>query len=110
MIELIPMAGDEAGAFGLDGPEGPARGSPGLARDDDVALLLHTSGTTARPKRVPLTHRNVTASAAHIAATLGLSPADRCLNVMPLFHIHGLIGATLASVAAGAGLVCAAPI
>ncbi len=106
VIDLVPVPGGEAGGFDLDGPEGPAPDSRGLAREDDVALVLHTSGTTARPKRVPLTHRNVTASAAHIRTTLALTPADRCLNVMPLFHIHGLIGATLASVAAGAGLVC----
>ena len=106
VIELVPVMGGDAGVFDLDGPEGPAPASPGLAAADDVALVLHTSGTTARPKRVPLTHRNVTASAAHIRETLGLTPADRCLSMMPLFHIHGLIGALLASVAAGGGLVC----
>ena len=106
LIELVPVMGGAAGAFNLDGPEGPAPASQGLAREDDIALVLHTSGTTARPKRVPLSHRNVTASAAHIGETLALTSADRCLNVMPLFHIHGLIGAALASVASGAGLIC----
>lgn len=76
------------------------------AQADDIALILHTSGTTSRPKMVPLSHRNVTASARHIATTLALGPADRCLNVMPLFHIHGLIGAVLASVAGGAAVAC----
>ncbi len=108
VIELSPVIGGTAGAFTIDGPEipAPASASPGLAQEDDVALVLHTSGTTARPKRVPLTQKNVTASSAHIRATLRLSAADRCLNVMPLFHIHGLIGATLASVSAGAAVVC----
>lgn len=73
---------------------------------DDVALVLHTSGTTSRPKIVPLTSRNICASAANIAATLSLTPADRCLNVMPLFHIHGLIAAVLSSVHAGAAISC----
>ena len=73
---------------------------------DDVALVLHTSGTTSRPKIVPLTARNVCASAESIAATLALTPADRCLNIMPLFHIHGLIAATLSSMAAGAYISC----
>jgi acyl-CoA synthetase (AMP-forming)/AMP-acid ligase II len=68
--------------------------------------VLHTSGTTSRPKIVPLTHRNLCSSARHIASALSLTPADRCLNVMPLFHIHGLIGATLSSITAGASLVC----
>ncbi len=106
VIELVPEMGGQAGAFNLEGPEGPAAASPGLAGADDVALVLHTSGTTAKPKRVLLTQRNVTASASHIQSTLALTPGDRCLNVMPLFHIHGLIGAVLASVAAAAGVVC----
>jgi acyl-CoA synthetase (AMP-forming)/AMP-acid ligase II len=55
---------------------------------------------------VPLSHANLAASAAHIGATLGLTPADRCLNIMPLFHIHGLIGAVLSSLAAGASVFC----
>ncbi len=68
--------------------------------------MLHTSGTTARPKIVPLSNRNLAASARHIAATLALSPADTCLNIMPLFHIHGLIAAVLASLGAGAAVCC----
>ncbi len=68
--------------------------------------MLHTSGTTSRPKIVPLTHTNVTASAYHIGETLALKPDDVCLNIMPLFHIHGLIAATLSSIAAGASVVC----
>jgi oxalate---CoA ligase len=74
---------------------------------DDIALLLHTSGTTSRPKRVPLTHANLCTSAANVAATLALGPTDRCLNVMPLFHIHGLVAALLASLHAGGSVVCA---
>ena len=74
---------------------------------DDVALILHTSGTTSRPKIVPLLQSNVAASAEHIKASLDLTAADRCLNVMPLFHIHGLIAAVTASLAAGASIWCA---
>lgn len=77
-----------------------------MASPDDVALVLHTSGTTARPKIVPLTGRNILSSASHVRDTLALTPADRCLNVMPLFHIHGLVAALLASLAAGASVVC----
>ena len=71
----------------------------------DVALVLHTSGTTARPKLVPLTHRNLLASADSVSATLQLGPLDRCCNVMPLFHIHGLVAALLASLRAGGSMV-----
>ena len=57
---------------------------------------------------VPLTHANLIASAGNIATTLRLNEADLCLNVMPLFHIHGLVGALLSSLAAGASVVCTA--
>jgi acyl-CoA synthetase (AMP-forming)/AMP-acid ligase II len=72
---------------------------------DDVALFLHTSGTTSRPKGVPLTHGNLMASIANITATYQLSPQDRSLVVMPLFHVHGLIGATLATLHTGGAVI-----
>lgn len=72
----------------------------------DIALLLHTSGTTSRPKLVPLTHANLCASANHIQQTLRLTSQDRCLNVMPLFHIHGLLASLLASLIAGSSIFC----
>lgn len=78
----------------------------GLSYDDDVALVLHTSGTTSRPKVVPLTTRNIMASADHIRETLQLTGADIGLNIMPLFHIHGLIASLLSSMTAGAQVVC----
>jgi acyl-CoA synthetase (AMP-forming)/AMP-acid ligase II len=106
IAELVVTADAPAGVFELRGAPGPPPPRPGFAEADDTALVLHTSGTTSRPKLVPLTHRNVCASAAHIATTLALAPADRCLNVMPLFHIHGLIAATLASLHAGASVWC----
>src|SRR5262245_16438524 len=71
----------------------------------DVALFLHTSGTTSRPKGVPLTHGNLTASIANIAATYQLTPRDRSLIVMPLFHVHGLLGATLSTLHTGGAVV-----
>jgi thioesterase domain-containing protein len=55
---------------------------------------------------VPLTHANLCASARNVAASLALEPSDRCLNVMPLFHIHGLVAAVLASLEAGASVAC----
>ena len=79
----------------------------GLARPADVALVLHTSGTTSRPKIVPLSHSNVCASAENIQATLRLEAGDVCLNVMPLFHIHGLMAAVLATLGKGASVFAA---
>jgi acyl-CoA synthetase (AMP-forming)/AMP-acid ligase II/thioesterase domain-containing protein len=77
-----------------------------FSKAEDIALILHTSGTTSRPKIVPLSQMNICKSAHNIKSTLRLTPHDRCLNVMPLFHIHGLIGATLSSICAGASIIC----
>jgi acyl-CoA synthetase (AMP-forming)/AMP-acid ligase II len=76
---------------------------PGSA--GDVALLLHTSGTTRRPKQVPLLQRNLVASVRAIAAHYRLGPADVSYCAMPLFHVHGLIASTLAQLAAGGSVV-----
>jgi acyl-CoA synthetase (AMP-forming)/AMP-acid ligase II/acyl carrier protein len=103
VIELVP--GSAAGTFRFSGSAG-GDGTADFAGEDDVALVLHTSGTTSRPKQVPLTHANILASARHIATALALAPADRCLNVMPLFHIHGLMAAVLASLTSGGSVVC----
>ncbi|UCC62660.1 MAG: AMP-binding protein [Anaerolineae bacterium] len=117
VIKLAPLADDAAGLFTLSGgeiapssqpypPEGGLAAPAGFAQSGDVALVLHTSGTTSRPKMVPLRHGNLCASADNIRRTLRLTPNDRCLNVMPLFHIHGLMAATLSSLAAGGSVVC----
>ena len=106
VIELTPRESQSAGLFDLSGVNVDATAAPIPAAPDDVALVLHTSGTTSRPKMVPLTQRNLCASARNIGRTLELSPRERCLNVMPLFHIHGLMAATLSSLAAGGSLVC----
>jgi acyl-CoA synthetase (AMP-forming)/AMP-acid ligase II len=100
-------ARDTAGRVRLSGdgwPEGTAT-SPDLPSPDDTALFLHTSGTTSRPKGVPLTHGNLMASIGNIAATYQLTPDDRSLIVMPLFHVHGLIGATLSTLHTGGAVV-----
>jgi amino acid adenylation domain-containing protein len=79
---------------------------PEFADIDDIALVLHTSGTTSRPKIVPITHRNIYHTVNNSGNALSLTTADRCLNIMPLFNIHGLVSVTLASIAAGASIVC----
>ncbi|HEY6360900.1 MAG TPA: acyl--CoA ligase [Vicinamibacterales bacterium] len=114
VIDLHVEPDGPAGAFTLKPASPlPARhvhapaSKTGTAEAGDLALVLHTSGTTSRPKIVPLTQRNVVSSARHIAATLELVPADVCLNIMPLFHIHGLVGGVLSSLAAGAQVSCA---
>lgn len=112
----------EAGAFELTARTLAAEGAPEGATPDsvphveidtdpaqsgDIALILHTSGTTSRPKIVPLLHSNLVASAGNIARSLDLTSDDRCLNVMPLFHIHGLLAAVSASLSVGGSVWCA---
>ncbi|MEJ8572011.1 acyl--CoA ligase [Microbaculum marinum] len=104
VIRLTHDPASPAGWFELE--TGAAGAAPEYADPDDVALVLHTSGTTSRPKIVPLLQRNLAASARHIGTTLELTPEDCCLNIMPLFHIHGLIAATLSSLAAGGATWC----
>ena len=100
IVEL--REGETAGAFSLvDSDLEPEERS-----DDAIALILHTSGTTSRPKMVPLSQANLAASAANISSTLGLQAGDRCMNVMPLFHIHGLMAPVLANLTSGASVYC----
>ena len=109
ILSLMTRAEYPAGQFELERPEGyeadpPA--SPGASESDDIGLILHTSGTTSRPKIVPLTQTNLAATARNVATTLALDPADRCLQVMPLFHIHGLMAGVLAPLRAGGSVFC----
>ena len=107
VLELSASTQAEAGVFTLAAGQEPAAARPpGLTEANDIALVLHTSGTTSRPKLVPLTQKNLCQSAEHIRAALDLTTRDRCLNVMPLFHIHGLVAAVLASLAAGGTVIC----
>jgi acyl-CoA synthetase (AMP-forming)/AMP-acid ligase II len=111
VVRLTPQPELGAGAFALEFPaslQAKQARSPGPAEEEDIALVLHTSGTTSRPKIVPLTQRNLCTSAHNVRRTLMLTAADRGLNIMPLFHIHGLVAATLAPLAAG-GQVCCTP-
>jgi acyl-CoA synthetase (AMP-forming)/AMP-acid ligase II len=106
VLRLSPDHAAPAGTFTIEGPTVGAPVTPKLAATGDTALLLHTSGTTSRPKLVPLSHGNIIASANNIGAILALTAADRCLNIMPLFHIHGLIAAVRSSLAAGGSVYC----
>jgi acyl-CoA synthetase (AMP-forming)/AMP-acid ligase II len=101
-LKAQPQAG--AGSFTL-GDASPSDAAT-YAEPDDVALILHTSGTTSRPKIVPLAQRNICASAQGIATTLKFAASDRGLNIMPLFHIHGLMAGLLAPLSAGSSVFC----
>jgi len=110
LIDLVAAADGPAGAYTLVARDGKGAAAAaehgGYAQPDDTSMVLHTSGTTSRPKIVPLSQRNLVASATHIGRTLRFTPADRGLNIMPLFHIHGLIAGVLAPLSAGSFVFC----
>ncbi|MBY0612402.1 MAG: acyl--CoA ligase [Beijerinckiaceae bacterium] len=106
IVTLTPKPDAGAGAFILSAESAGGDCLAGYAAPDETALILHTSGTTSRPKIVPLSQRNVSVSAGNIAASVKFSAADRGLNIMPLFHIHGLIAGILAPLSAGGSVFC----
>ncbi|XP_059667085.1 oxalate--CoA ligase [Cornus florida] len=71
----------------------------------DVGLFLHTSGTTSRPKGVPLTQLNLASSVKNIMSIYKLTESDSTVIVLPLFHVHGLLAGLLSSLAAGAAVI-----
>ncbi|NTU82836.1 MAG: AMP-binding protein [Chloroflexales bacterium] len=106
---VVEAASDHHGAVTLEPGQGAPRAharDADFARPDDVAMILHTSGTTSRPKRVPIRHRNLATSAANIGATYQLEAGDRALCVMPLFHIHGIVASLLSTLASGGTVIC----
>ena len=102
LCEINPEKDGPSGIFNIYEKESEYS----LPDENDEALVLHTSGTTSRPKIVPLTNKNIFSSAENISKSLNLSENDHCLNIMPLFHIHGLIAILASSMKAGAS-VCA---
>ena len=104
VLELTPTSSDVAGVFGLSG-DGGVRRPRQPSRDHDLALVLHTSGTTSRSKLVPLTHANVSASSRRVRDALDLAADDRYLNVSPQFYSQATM-LTLASLAAGGSVAC----
>ena len=109
VVDLAVPAGAPAGSFILasrDGGAGSPAASGGYSQAADVGMVLHTSGTTSRPKIVPLSVANLCASAANIRDTLNFTAEDIGLNIMPLFHIHGLIAGVLAPLSAGSQVFC----
>ena len=110
VIDLIGSPDQPAGHFVLQARNGATTSAPtlagGFAQPGDVSMVLHTSGTTSRPKIVPLSQANLVASATNIRHSLQFTAQDCGLNVMPLFHIHGLIAGVLAPLAAGSQVFC----
>ncbi|MGJ5733289.1 class I adenylate-forming enzyme family protein [Streptomyces caniscabiei] len=72
-----------------------------------LALLIYTSGTTGVPKGVMLDHANIDAMADMGRRALEVGPADRCLLILPLFHVNGIVVSTLVPLLAGASITIA---
>jgi len=106
VLELVPRGDGSAGEFGFAVSVQLGCDGATFSSAKDIALLLRTSGTTSRPKIVPLTHQNVCAAAGNTRAALGLDPQDRCLDVATLFHGHGLVAGVVASIMGGASVMC----
>lgn len=107
IVELSPAPNRVAGLFRLSCdivPSGRVLG--GIAQADDAALVLQTSGTTSRPKTVPLTQHNLLTSVENLAQSLQLSASDRCLHFLPYFHIGGLVDLLAAPLAVGSTVIC----
>jgi acyl-CoA synthetase (AMP-forming)/AMP-acid ligase II len=102
-VPILTVEMDATGTVRLGGVSGKRPIQP--ASPQDVALVLHTSGSTGRPKRVPLSHTNLAISARNVAHSYQLGPEDVSLCVMPLFHVHGLVASTLATLATGGTVV-----
>jgi acyl-CoA synthetase (AMP-forming)/AMP-acid ligase II len=106
-MTIISATPGADGALAFEAVRGARTARPiETAQPDDVAMILHTSGTTSRPKRVPIRHRNLAASAHNIVGTYGLGTGDVALCVMPLFHIHGIVASMLSTLASGGTIVC----
>lgn len=106
VISMVTNRDNPAGIFDLNGVAFADQACQSKARSEDDAFVLPTSGTTSRPKAVPLTHANICRSACNTGFSLMLGEQDRLLNVLPLFHAHGLISGLISSLAAGSSIVC----
>ena len=106
IIELEPAIAEAAGLFALRGEHAGAPVPAGNPESGDVATVLLTSGTTATPRMVPLTHRNLLARVRAITTACALTRDDRTVNIVPLFHVTGVQSALLTSLVAGSSIVC----
>jgi long-chain acyl-CoA synthetase len=92
---------------GSDGIELPSAEDfrPPARRADSRAMLMYTSGTTGQPKGALLSHANMLSGARALAQSLALTPDDRVLSSLPLYHINGQCIATVAPLVSGGSIV-----
>lgn len=103
---LVGVPPDHPQAFErLSGFEPLADTAP--VHEEDVAVIMYTSGTTGFPKGAMLTHLNVVHSVLHYAQGLSLGPAERGCVVVPLSHVTGLVGLMMVTLGLGGTLLVA---
>lgn len=107
ILEIVPNERSAAGIFQFSGgPEVAVESHAVFSEAGDPALLLHTSGTTSRPRKVVLTQKNLLSSANNLASTLRIEASDSCLHMLPMFHIGGLIDVLAAPLITGGSVIC----
>jgi len=104
IIECI-LEKEVAGLFSLEGKLAPVERQP--AQRQDIALVIQTTGTTKKPKLVPLTHENLILCALTIKDAIGLNDQDRSLHFLPLHRVGGLANHVIAPVVSHSCVVCA---
>lgn len=105
-VKIVVQSGGDATNSGSNGDVGAGSDTPTAApTPDTLALILHTSGTTGKPKAVPLSHANLSCSAVNVATSYGLGAEDRGYLIQVLFHIHGIVASLLAPLVSGGSVV-----
>ena len=105
ILGVTPHPSGTAGRFTIANSRAHPSPDHEGACPNDVALILHTSGTTSYPKRVPLSHRNLLCAAQNFVRDLEVCPSDRCLTFLPLFHVMGIISGLIAPLLGASSVV-----
>lgn len=104
-LTVIDTDEDAGPDWPATGAQAPAIGGASPPVEGDEALLLYTSGTTGLPKGAVLTHKNVVTGGKNVVAGHGLTPADRALCVLPIYHINGAMVTVSAPLVSGGSVV-----
>jgi crotonobetaine/carnitine-CoA ligase len=109
-VEGVIVCGSEAddGQFAARLAKQPEAPLPGVPGSGDLVAILYTSGTTAKPKGVRVTNANYVYAGETVAKAIRLTPADRHLVVLPLFHGNAQYYSTMSALVTGASIALTA--
>ncbi|KAL7933582.1 hypothetical protein V8C35DRAFT_59088 [Trichoderma chlorosporum] len=109
-IEVFLMKWDKNDLIDIQDLDGvtlqPPKQKPNHNRADDFGLILFTSGTSGSKKVVPLTIHSIISGIGFVVDSWGLAAPDICLNMMPLYHVGGLVRNVFAPIFSGGSTVC----